>query len=187
MRTRQAAGMVALVFSVGAVGCARINTQVVDKPRVDQELPGNRGYLKGSGPAPLPRKATRQMIQTDIELPTVEEMNPWRKPVPVESPAPPSAPAAPMEAESWEQPAEYPEPEMESAPPESETIYTVRSGDTLEKISKEFYGTTRKSRRIYDANRNILRSPDRVYPGQKLVIPSDAEAPAGSEGGQDFK
>lgn len=184
MRTRQAAVVVGLVFSIGTVGCARITTQVVEKPRVDQELPGNRGYLKGSGPAPAPRSTTRQMLQTDIELPTAEELNPWRKPAKVSAPAPaapaPVAPPESMEPEDW-QSAGTPEIEPE---PEGKT-YMVQSGDTLEKISKKFYGTTKKWRLIYDANREVLRSPDRVYPGKKLVIP--AESAAGSQGGQDFK
>lgn len=165
-------GMAWMVLSLAAsAGCARINTQVVDKPRVDQESSGNRGYLRGSGPATSSGTKTRKMIQTDIELPTVDEMNPWRK----KPAAPVVAPAAPTPVQpSWEEPAMEPEPEMEpvSAPSVSYKSYTVKKGDTLEKISKKFYGTTRKWRRIYDANRDVLKSPDRLYAGQELRIPS---------------
>jgi nucleoid-associated protein YgaU len=46
--------------------------------------------------------------------------------------------------------------------------YTVESGDSLSKIAKQ-YGITWKS--IWDANRDILSDPDKIYPGQELKIP----------------
>jgi nucleoid-associated protein YgaU len=50
--------------------------------------------------------------------------------------------------------------------------YTVRKGDTLQKISQRFYGTTRQWRKIYEANRRTLKgNPEKIYPGMKLTIP----------------
>jgi len=49
--------------------------------------------------------------------------------------------------------------------------YIVQKGDTLQKISEKFFGTTQKWKSIYDANKHILKSPDRIRPGQKLAIP----------------
>lgn len=49
--------------------------------------------------------------------------------------------------------------------------YVVQKGDTLQKISEKFFGTTKKWKSIYNANRHILKTPDRIRPGQKLVIP----------------
>lgn len=46
--------------------------------------------------------------------------------------------------------------------------YTVESGDNLSKIGKQ-YGLQWKS--IWDANRDILADPDKIYPGQELKIP----------------
>ena len=46
--------------------------------------------------------------------------------------------------------------------------YTVESGDNLSKIGAK-YGITWKA--IYDANRDILNDPDKIYPGQELKIP----------------
>ena len=46
--------------------------------------------------------------------------------------------------------------------------YTVESGDNLTKIGKQ-YGIPWKS--IWDANRDILNHPDKIYPGQELKIP----------------
>jgi LysM repeat protein len=49
--------------------------------------------------------------------------------------------------------------------------YTVRSGDTLSKIAKEFYGNANEYNRIFEANRDKLQNPDKIQVGQQLVIP----------------
>jgi nucleoid-associated protein YgaU len=49
--------------------------------------------------------------------------------------------------------------------------YTVKKGDTLQKISQKFYGTTKKWRQIYEANRKVLKDPDKLTVGTKLTIP----------------
>ena len=186
-------GLVLVGLSLAAAsGCARITTQLVDKPRVDQEIQGNGGYLQGSSHAPVTgRKTTRQMIQTDIELPTADEMNPWRKKPLSTAPMPAAKPA---EQPSWQEPAKSSEPEIESGSYESEPAspkiletYTVKKGDTLEKISKKFYGTTRKWKKIYDANRDVLKSPDRLYVGKKLQIPALENSPEPEDAERNFK
>ena len=45
------------------------------------------------------------------------------------------------------------------------------SGDTLSKISKQFYGDANKYMKIFEANKPMLKSPDKIYPGQNLRIP----------------
>ena len=50
-------------------------------------------------------------------------------------------------------------------------FYTVKSGDTLSKVSKEFYGDPNRYNAIFEANRPMLEHPDRIYPGQVLRIP----------------
>ena len=50
--------------------------------------------------------------------------------------------------------------------------YTVESGDSLSKISKEMYGDPMQYEKIFDANRPMLEHPDKIYPGQKLRIPA---------------
>ena len=51
--------------------------------------------------------------------------------------------------------------------------YEVKGGDTLSKISKQFYGDSNEYMRIFYANRDKLRDPDMIQVGQKLVIPPD--------------
>jgi len=49
--------------------------------------------------------------------------------------------------------------------------YTVVSGDTLWKISEREYGSGSGYMKIFEANTDVLEHPDRIFPGQKLVIP----------------
>ncbi len=58
------------------------------------------------------------------------------------------------------------------ATPEPESkFYTVKSGDNLSKISKEFYGDANKYNKIFEANRPLLKNADDIFPGQVLRIP----------------
>ena len=52
--------------------------------------------------------------------------------------------------------------------------YTVQQGDTLSKIAKEFYGNASKYPQIFEANKPMLKDPDKIYPGQVLRIPPEA-------------
>lgn len=49
--------------------------------------------------------------------------------------------------------------------------YEVKSGDTLSKIAKHFYGDANRYGAIFEANRPMLSDPDKIYPGQMLRIP----------------
>jgi len=50
--------------------------------------------------------------------------------------------------------------------------YTVKSGDTLSKISKQHYGDANEYMRIFYANRSTLKDPDKIQVGQQLAIPA---------------
>jgi nucleoid-associated protein YgaU len=51
--------------------------------------------------------------------------------------------------------------------------YEVKSGDNLSKISKQFYGDANEYMRIFYANRDKLKDPDKLQVGQQLSIPPD--------------
>jgi nucleoid-associated protein YgaU len=53
----------------------------------------------------------------------------------------------------------------------AEHFHDVVSGDTLSKIAKEAYGDAMKYPVIFEANKPMLSDPDKIYVGQKLVIP----------------
>jgi nucleoid-associated protein YgaU len=52
--------------------------------------------------------------------------------------------------------------------------YTVEKGDSLSGIAKTFYGNANKYHQIFEANKPMLKDPDRIYPGQVLRIPPEA-------------
>lgn len=62
------------------------------------------------------------------------------------------------------------------APPASEAeknvkFYEIREGDTLWAIAKNHYGDGNKYHQIFEANREVIKDPDRIFPGQKIRIP----------------
>lgn len=56
-----------------------------------------------------------------------------------------------------------PEPELK--------YYTIEKGDSLSKIAKEVYGDYKKWTELFEANREVIKDPDLIYPGQTIRIP----------------
>ncbi len=49
-------------------------------------------------------------------------------------------------------------------------IYEIKSGDTLWAIAKKFYGDGNKYKKIFEDNKEVIKDPDKIYPGQKIRI-----------------
>lgn len=49
--------------------------------------------------------------------------------------------------------------------------YTIESGDTLSGIAKRFLGNASAYPKIFEANREVIKDPNLIYPGQKIRIP----------------
>ena len=64
-------------------------------------------------------------------------------------------------------------PPKPKEPVEKAEFYEIVSGDTLGKIAKKFYGSAGKYMKIFEANREIISDPNKIYPGQKIKIPLD--------------
>jgi len=64
-----------------------------------------------------------------------------------------------------------PEPPTEAV--SKDEFYEIVSGDTLGAIAKKFYGKASAYTRIFEANREIISDPNKIYPGQKIRIPLD--------------
>ena len=91
-------------------------------------------------------------------------------------PAPEPNVAAPVEPETTVEAAAAEAPTASAAPTpkaavEAARTYTVESGDSLWKIAEELYGDGAKYTHIFEANRDTLDDPDRIFPGQVLKIP----------------
>jgi nucleoid-associated protein YgaU len=56
-------------------------------------------------------------------------------------------------------------------PPPQPKTYTVAPGDSLSKIAQHQYGNANLWQKIYEANRDTIKNPDLIHPGQQLVIP----------------
>jgi len=63
-----------------------------------------------------------------------------------------------------------PRPEPETTTPTQRT-YTVVKGDCLWNIAKKYYGSGSSYTKIYNANKDKIKDPNRIYPGQVLIIP----------------
>jgi len=87
----------------------------------------------------------------------------------VAAPAPAEPPAA--DTVSVEPEVAEEEPAAPATEESDAKTYTVESGDTLWKISEQVYGNGSRYMKIFEANTDILENPDRIFPGQKLVIP----------------
>ena len=150
----------ALCAGLLLAGC-RTATRVADVPRVDQHLEGgNRGYLVGTPPGTANLKPTRQTITTDIEIPSL--YRPRRSHTPVDlGLTPPGEGAEEAQAAPW------------PAPAQAYDTYVVQNGDSLWSIAAkpDIYGRASRWRRIYDANRDVLKAPDRLKAGMTLKIP----------------
>ncbi len=171
---------IAILFT----GCVVVRSYTVETPRTDLDIQGNRGYLSGSPSEPPPPNRlgnTRQVSVVEVEFDTPAVKKKRRK---AESSIPEEK-LTPDEELVVEEVVDINGEETEDSEiietmdfeevsfPEQE--YTVKKNDTLQKISHQFYGTTRKWKEIYEANTDILKSPDKVYPGMKLRIPDLSE------------
>lgn len=163
MRNTRFFSLAALSLAFILSGCVA-RTYQATRDRIDQDLgTGNRGYLQGKAPEQTtPRKATRDVRIVEVELSSPFKGKKSQAATPaVETQFTTTESAAPAEA-----------------PAVSMQQYTVGKTDTLQKISKKFYGTTKKWHKIYQANKDVLKGPDKLYPGQVINVPVESSAPA---------
>ncbi len=162
------------LFVVSLLSGCVIRTYTVAKDRVDQDVAGNRGYIQGNIPAQEAAKAgkkTRDVTMVEIEL---------RSPIKFERGLPKAKTATKEDEELWGN-LGY----VSGSPTakdiktrrrrgkrvaEEVTLYKVKKGDTLQKISMKFFGTTKKYAKICQDNKDKLKSCERIYPGQTIKI-----------------
>ena len=60
----------------------------------------------------------------------------------------------------------------DSVPGSDPVFHTVKKGDTLSAIAKKTLGNANRYNEIFEANKPMLKHPDKIYPGQVLRIPT---------------
>jgi LysM repeat protein len=69
-------------------------------------------------------------------------------------------------------PAAPPKAAAAAAAEPEETYYVIEKGDSLWKIAAKFLGSGNRSPEIFEANREVILDPDKIFPGQKIRIPA---------------
>lgn len=156
---------------------------IQDRQRVDQDVNGNAGYLQGNAPAPEETKKTRKVYVVEVtKNPKIDTAKPT-------TPAP-AAQNNVMEESRQQtqkvqtQPARINVPDLKDQVKVQEPTaltesvqsgeikeYVVEKDDTLQKISKKFYDSYSKWPQIYEANKDVIKDPNRLSPGIKIIIP----------------
>ena len=166
--------MLCLALSVVLSGCiVRAYKQV--KAREDQTVTGNRGYLQGT-PPPAESKSpkTRETLVVEVELksPLQVQLGKPKEIKPAEEKVTEGnkgyISGGPVEEEEMNVAAE-----PEKAKKASFVQYKIKKDDTLQKISQRFYKTVKKWNKIYQANTDKIKDPNRIKPGVTLDIPQE--------------
>lgn len=157
-----------LVVVVLLSGCLTARTYTIEKARKDTDIQGNRGYLYGIPPAePKENRLgkTRKISVLEIEF--------GPRMIREEEAEKDEAREDLVGEEVFLEDTEEKElvAASQTLSEEKYQYYTIQKNDTLQKISHKFYGTTRKWKLIYDTNKEIIKNPDKVYPGTKIKIP----------------
>ena len=187
--------LIALMLVFVSFGCL-IRTYPVIKERPDQETEGNQGYLTGeSSETKVREKKTRTTYVTEVELGdsllvddvTLEEkdlsqaaLDNTTLSTEAEKKASSQKSATYKAGIYYNATASTTQDIKDSDVTKSKKdkikkvkTYVVRKGDTLEKISArpEVYGDKNKWYKIFKANKDQLKEPNKIFPGQVLRIP----------------
>ncbi|MCK4916918.1 MAG: LysM peptidoglycan-binding domain-containing protein [Candidatus Omnitrophica bacterium] len=168
-------------------GCMRVRTYTIEKPRTDMEVQGNQGYLSGSSKGVTKKNRfgnSRKISVVEFEFKSKEqETKRYNKKGALKQELFLEEKTLKNEKDEYTlaQDTEYDfleevEPlvteKKEKTKIEKEyKYYTIQKNETLQKVSRKFYNTTTKWKLIFDYNKDILKSPDKIYPGLRIKIP----------------
>ena len=164
---------------------SRVSAVIRETPVKAMDDPVEPVPVQQDAPA-AENNADKPVIPADPAAPAVVEVK--AESAPAEKPAEAAPAPAEKPAEPAEKPADAPAPAEKPAPaadkkvvaapagnmppdPTNSTVYVVKSGDTLGSIAQKNYGNARYSNVIFKANSDILKNPDKLRPGMKLIIP----------------
>jgi len=161
-------GLILLLLTFTASGCV-VRTYSVYKERADIDLTsGNRGLLQGKSNEPTTvAKPNRETKVVEIEVfPLIKSLKKDNTKAVEKKAADQEVKGSGQISEVASQPQNLPAAAQE---------YKVQNNDTLQKIAQKFYGTMHKWNKIYEANKDQLKGPDKIKPGQILKIPADTK------------
>lgn len=136
------------------------------EPRKDLEIEGNRGYLSG-----VAKEEPRENRLGDTRTISVVEIEFGPREIKKEAVKKEATEGEVVEEEVKLLTTEVAMIAVVPDQKEEAQYYVVQKNDTLQKISHKFYGTTRKWNFLYKANKDVLKSPDKLHPGVELLIP----------------
>lgn len=167
----------AIVLVAAFVSSCTMRTYVQEKGRVDQEMTGNAGCIQGTCPpvdrSNLPKSRDTYVLEIDTGAAKVKDANTQ------------STATSSVAEESYTEEEAYSTSRSEynygnvneSFVAETEVVepsfteYKIEKNDTLQKISQKFYGTTKRWNEIYQANKDVIKDPNRIKPGKTIRIP----------------
>ena len=133
--------------------------------------------IKAEEPAEVEEKKTEEPAKVEekkTEEPAKVEEKKTEEPAKVEEKK--TEEPAKVEEKKTEEPAKVEEKKADDGamPPDptNSTVYEVKPGDTLSGISHKVYGNAGFSNVIFRANADILKDPNKLRPGMKLIIPN---------------
>jgi nucleoid-associated protein YgaU len=155
-------------------GCVTAKAYLADQKRVDQELPAGADALYPN------RSKTRKVMVVELagkekaspsqvvtqETKTAATSNEGQSKVVTESKE-----TVVVHDSNFKLSSTNPTALVQGQPEGASEQYTVEKDDTLQKISKKFYGSYSKWTIIYDANRDVIKDPNFLKPGKVLKIP----------------
>jgi nucleoid-associated protein YgaU len=175
-----------LLIALGAFfmsGCL-VRTYVADRNRVDQDMQGNHGYIMGKQTSNegrvfkfgKMRKVAVIEVETGSHQPK-EKSNESISSSDESSSEPASSSSSSDYSSSSSSTSETfadsaSESSMSAGKDVSYTEYTIQKNDTLQKVSQKFYGTTKKWMMLYNENKDVLSSPNKIYPGLVIKVPN---------------
>ena len=179
--------VISFVFLLSS--CKTTNVEVrsfiEDKPRVDQDVSGNAGYLYGvpSDDELRPGKPTRKMFVVEVSRPAgdiadkdiviIEDVQKPKEPVELFKEPVQKKQSQPVSKKIVIPSFDDTEEVKSELKTESVSFveYKVEKDDTLQKISKKFYDSYSKWPKIYEANKDKIANPDSITPGITINIP----------------
>lgn len=167
-----------IVFSGRAAPLATVriyvdNAQLADAVADDKgkwSFSGKSDIAPGNHQLRVDQLTAEGKVASRVELPFTRE-----EPAKVAEAAPPADPAKPADAATpadATQPADTAKPA--AAPVPTVQKITIQPGNNLWKLSRQLYGLGRRYTVIFEANRDVIKNPELIYPGQILTAPQKA-------------